>query len=793
MVIREFAGLTPADQPRDLAANGAQTCLNLLPGRGLKATAVAVRDSVAASTPASPETHTVWVTAYGRFFSGTWQEGLAVSPVVGDAHRRIYSSTAAGVAMYTLNANTAAHGAISATSRAPLGVAAPTAAPTVVATTAAPTTTSAQTGGNYTTPPNVAGNLGAIGSDATIELQVIPVWAIGWKTTSGQLLASLYRPYETASLPITTVKFKVGDVLKVSVPLVVGGILTRPPRKPAGFVSGWAGICPHPSDLAPDAPDPLCFGYAVPNHFYLRFRRAGTSAWAGALSVEDFTTSLTTMRDTNPAGWSVLVRVNDTRAGRWEASYGNAATLPTPPLRQLDTQTCYIPTSLLSTHVPVMTAPNYAEEYAGLTVDPYGRDACQVTLHAAYDDAGVLDERTQNSLGLQTTQTETLGPYTETAYIYTHVTSLGEESAPSPPSAAIRRYDTTTVTVTLPAAPVARLRLYRAAAGAWLFVGEYAPGATVTDTVLDVALGEPCPSETWLPPPNPLFGMVAMPDGYLIGFAGNSIYASAQFLPHAWPAEYRVAVNDNISRLVLAPGGAYCLCDRLTYWLDGAHPSTLRASLIPTQYGAKASASAMVVDGALYALSPEGLVRITPTGGTLLTGGRFVEDAFYASVSQTAALRYTKGRLYFTVGGVHYAYDLVTNALFTVSALPPTTPGSGGSQALGYGGVGIAAYGHGTGGGVTKRWVSKRFTFNHAACPAFGQVVSTQYPVTFTYTNFTSTISRTFTKTVNDARPFRLPGEGALEGEVSLDMGTTWTGEILQLTLTNDRRELEHA
>lgn len=140
------------------------------------------------------------------------------------------------------------------------------------------------------------------------------------------------------------------------------------------------------------------------------------------------------------------------------------------------------------------------------------------------------------------------GGSTSRSYVYTYVRrwpdGTVDESAPSPASSVITVGATSSVTVAGFVNPnradVTHLRIYRTDYnGTFRFVAELPITATsYTDELLDTELGESLPSKGWLPPPDDMGGMVAMPNGFMIGFAGNTLYPSAVNQEHAFPAEY---------------------------------------------------------------------------------------------------------------------------------------------------------------------------------------------------------------------------------------------------------------
>lgn len=147
-----------------------------------------------------------------------------------------------------------------------------------------------------------------------------------------------------------------------------------------------------------------------------------------------------------------------------------------------------------------------------------------------------------------------------TAYVFTFVNDLGQESAPSLPSATLTRPDGVTVTVTTAVAVpsgissdygITTKRIYRAVTGnagtAFQFVAEIPLAqADYVDGLMDSELGAVLASDLWALPPNDLRGILALPNGVMAGFSKNQLCLSAQNYPHAWPIEYRLNTDTDI-------------------------------------------------------------------------------------------------------------------------------------------------------------------------------------------------------------------------------------------------------
>lgn len=139
------------------------------------------------------------------------------------------------------------------------------------------------------------------------------------------------------------------------------------------------------------------------------------------------------------------------------------------------------------------------------------------------------------------------------SYVVTWVDSFGHESQPSPPVEGATFTNATWNVTSIPQppvdttrAPITKINIYRtitATTGTTTFfkvgfvnVGTTSYADVSTDTVVSGA-GQ-IESTLWAMPPANLQGMIAMPNGILVGWVDNDLYFSENYRPHAWPAEY---------------------------------------------------------------------------------------------------------------------------------------------------------------------------------------------------------------------------------------------------------------
>lgn len=142
-------------------------------------------------------------------------------------------------------------------------------------------------------------------------------------------------------------------------------------------------------------------------------------------------------------------------------------------------------------------------------------------------------------------------------YVYTWVTDYDEESEPCPISAEVIWQDGITVTLSgFQATPAGRAitkqRIYRSQSsnqsGTDLFLIE--ERAASTSNYVDVHgptdFGEVLPSRDYNAPPADLAGLIAMPNGMMVGFSGKELCFCEPFKPHAWPEKYRLTAPYDI-------------------------------------------------------------------------------------------------------------------------------------------------------------------------------------------------------------------------------------------------------
>lgn len=145
------------------------------------------------------------------------------------------------------------------------------------------------------------------------------------------------------------------------------------------------------------------------------------------------------------------------------------------------------------------------------------------------------------------------------------------------------------------------------------------------DSKQDTALGEPCPTIGYLPPPRRLRGLIGIPGGFLGGFNGPSdglrkeICFSAAYQCHAWPLANRFSVEHEVVGLVATQAGVVVATRGKPAIIIGSSPDRMEVVKLEVPYACTSAKS--IVDMGEYAIyaSPAGLVSIAGNTATLLT------------------------------------------------------------------------------------------------------------------------------------------------------------------------------
>jgi hypothetical protein len=270
-------------------------------------------------------------------------------------------------------------------------------------------------------------------------------------------------------------------------------------------------------------------------------------------------------------------------------------------------------------------------------------------------------------------------PTVTRAYVYTWVSSLGEEGQPSPFTVVTANVTATwNLTFTAPTGAdttgrlLATTRIYRTEVGtsgeAEFFLVDEIPIATLTyadtKTPAQVVSNSPLISTDWSGPPADLVGMVSMPNGMIAGWRNNEVWFCEPYRPHAWPTKYMQTVEAPVIGLGTVDQSLMILTAGQPYVATGIHPSVVALRQVqPLEPCTSRRSIVSTQQGVLYT-SNNGLILIGPGGGTNLTYDIIRKDEWLrlANLQTLAATFFMNG---------YYAFSGAIEGVFQTDP-PPT-------------------------------------------------------------------------------------------------------------------------
>lgn len=383
------------------------------------------------------------------------------------------------------------------------------------------------------------------------------------------------------------------------------------------------------------------------------------------------------------------------------------------------------------------------------------------------------------------------------SYVYTYVSTFNEESPPSNPSPVVEVVNGFPASVSgMTAAPppynsyIDRYRLYRTATGLntteFLFVEEFAAGATRSESISTLELGDPVATTDFDPPPDELRGLVALPNGSMAGFVGNRVVYSEPYQVHAWP--YTKYLDAQVVGIAAFADSLLAVTDRTPYILSGAHPRTVGVRKLSLSQPCIAKRGIATVGDTVVYPSPDGLVAVNSSGASIITSEFMTKrewqalpvasiraavlDGVYHGFHDTGVIIFDPASGTLTtsdVVGEAPTYDPLQDEMFYLNHAV-----SSGQNVLQWGGA-PSTY-------KTATWTSGIL---RAATPinlSCARVVADAYPVTLTLNNTAGAVA---TATVASGDPFRLPA-GYLDTEFQVTVVTTSVVRLVHLAESMD-------
>lgn len=265
------------------------------------------------------------------------------------------------------------------------------------------------------------------------------------------------------------------------------------------------------------------------------------------------------------------------------------------------------------------------------------------------------------------------------SYLYTYVSAYEEEGPPSPPT--VNNGDTVgswTITIPgiLPAATTGRnlatMRLYRtvtdSSGNATYFqvteVPISASVVTIHDAAIDSAItaNNELSTVSYTPPPSTLQGVVMMANGIAAGFTNDrTVWFSAAYLPHAWPASYAITVDYPIIGLTPNGSSLNIITAGQPFIATGTTPDTMTVGKVTANEPCIARGSIVASGEGAYYVSTNGIQLLNSTGTTNVTAEVF-EREFLATLTPQNWCAGKYDLVYIAmIKGIFPEFPLITN------------------------------------------------------------------------------------------------------------------------------------
>lgn len=227
------------------------------------------------------------------------------------------------------------------------------------------------------------------------------------------------------------------------------------------------------------------------------------------------------------------------------------------------------------------------------------------------------------------------------AYVYTFVSPFGEEGPPSPPTVvsgnagtwALSNFDTTIPDAASRPSSGWTIKIYRTVTGGtstnFYYVDSINLGTSSyndNEDTSDVAASNLLESTSWSAPPSDLEGFVAMPNGYLVGWAGRRLVFSEAYRPHAWPAEYELSTEFPIVSLVVWGSTLVIGTKSQPYFGQGVSPASFTLQKLDAVEPCQSRRSMVATTAGAFYASNSGIVLANSSGARVVTQGILTKE-----------------------------------------------------------------------------------------------------------------------------------------------------------------------
>lgn len=272
------------------------------------------------------------------------------------------------------------------------------------------------------------------------------------------------------------------------------------------------------------------------------------------------------------------------------------------------------------------------------------------------------------------------GSNVDRVYVYTWVSTFGEEGAPSPPLLKTGKEDGSwDLTLTAPGTPetdnrsLATVRIYRTVTSVtgtpvfYLVTEQDISDTTYSDTQsnADIALNSILQSTFYYEPPTDLKGFVLGPEGMLVGWRENEVWFSEPYRPHAWPTSYVLTVDGPVVNISVIGNTFIVLTKGSPSMISGNHPSSMAQAKFQVFEPCLSKNSVVAMEQGIAYVSYNGLILISPSGVTNVTQKLIDRHQWLRDYNA----RYIKGA---RINSVYFGFGSVESGAFEPTAFETT-------------------------------------------------------------------------------------------------------------------------
>lgn len=394
------------------------------------------------------------------------------------------------------------------------------------------------------------------------------------------------------------------------------------------------------------------------------------------------------------------------------------------------------------------------------------------------------------------------------SYVYTFVTSWGEESAPSPATAVTTIEGNQTVQLTGLNTragtnnDVTKKRIYRISSGSMGAEYQYLAEINEADTTYDDDNGanalntvttEVLATEYWECPPDDLKYLTQAHAGMLVGASGKELCISEPYIPYAWDSRQRLTFDSNITGIGVWKETILVITEKFPYIVYGSSPESLYSKKINISQPCVAHKGIVPFPGGILYPSPDGLCLFDGNIVSVLSKGWIKKEQWQAMTPANLKAGWHESKYWgiFKGTNVGIMVDTETGEYFDFNTPAPAealydiyidedtdtitllTRDSGGTSYV---------HTFNTGSALTYTWKSKEFVDKDKYTCA--KVTGAFTSITFKFYLDGILVQ---TKTVTSEKMFRLPAKGY---HISKEVQVEGTEQIDSIQLATSPKEL---